>query len=126
MFGMEIRLNEQYIAKKGQYKIEDLIATIDRICFHYGLRKKVDGRSLLYLGNNHKNDYAKCGIIYGILKRNRWFMENVTLWHLLENDDNEDENNEFYHSDFLQILLRKNDLNGLDPAHIEKYSYEED
>lgn len=48
-------------------------------------------------------------------------MENVTLWHLLENDDNEDENNEFYHSDFLQILLRKNDLNGLDPSNIEKW-----
>lgn len=31
MFGMEIRLNEQYIAKKGQYKIEDLIAGLWRI-----------------------------------------------------------------------------------------------
>ena len=41
MFGMEIRLNEQYIAKKGQYKIEDLIATIDRLFNHYGFRKKL-------------------------------------------------------------------------------------
>ena len=52
MFGMEIRLNEQYIAKKGQYKIEDLIATIDRLFNHYGFRKKVEDRSLYYLGNN--------------------------------------------------------------------------
>ena len=40
MFGMEIRLNEQYIAKKGQYKIEDLIATIDRLFNHYKKKKK--------------------------------------------------------------------------------------
>ena len=30
------------------------------------------------------------------------------------------------YSDYLKTLLRKNKLNGLDPAHIEKYSYEED
>lgn len=120
MFGMEIRINEKHIAQKGQYKIENIIATIDRICFHYGLRKKVEGRSLFYFGNNHKDDYAKCGIIYGILKRNRWFMENVTLWHLLENDDDEDENVEFCHSDFLSVIVRNNELNGLDPSNIEK------
>lgn len=126
MFGMEIRLNEQYIAKKGQYKIEDLIATIDRLFNHYGFRKKVEDRSLYYLGNNHKDDYGKFFATYLILHRNRWFMENITLQHFLENDDNQNEEDGFYYSDYLKTLLRKNKLNGLDPAHIEKYSYEED
>lgn len=97
MLKMVIRMDDNKINNEKKYRLDGIYTTIDNVFAQVGLSRIEDmSGSLVYRDNGHSKDYGRFGRIVNALKKQAWFMENVTEWLLCDNDDfdNPDDFNE--------------------------------
>lgn len=90
MLKMAISMNEDKINMEGKYKSASIYIAIENAFSQMGFRRISDGtNSLLYCDNGDTRDYGRFGKIVNTLKRQPWFMDNVSEWLLYDSDDSE-------------------------------------
>ena len=90
MIKMIIKMNQDKILRDGDYTIDQVNSTIDRIFAEKGMEKKeVDGR-VEFCGHERTTDFAYFGKIMTGLKKQSWFIDNADTWLLCSNDDTDD------------------------------------
>ena len=87
---MIIRIDENKVVKEEKWKLDDIYKTIDFVFEGLKLRCAKDKSNLLTCyGRKDEKDFARFGKVVNILKREDWFLENLSEWKLYENDDTE-------------------------------------
>ena len=93
MMKMVIRMDEDKINIEKRYPLESVYGMIDKLFMKRGFLKSPESkRALVYCGMDRPVDFAYFGVIVNFLKKQPWFMENVSVWLLCSNDDSEDPN----------------------------------
>ena len=107
MMKMVIRMNDDKINIEKRYPLESIYSTIDKLFMKKGLTKLPESnRTLVYCGADRPVDFAYFGVIVNFLKKQPWFMDNVSVWLLCSNDDSEDPN-DFDEEDLLKHYREK-------------------
>lgn len=88
MIKMEIKLNEEKILDEGKLTVAEFIEKIDKLFSRYMMKKIIleDG-TLSYNGTGCEHDFSHFGLNVLYLKKQKWFMENVTKWLWFNSDD---------------------------------------
>lgn len=64
---------------KEKYRLDGIYRTINNVFAQVGLlRMEAISGSLVYRDNGHSKDYGRFGRIVNAIKRQAWFMENVS------------------------------------------------
>lgn len=107
MLKMVIRMDEDKINIEKKYRLEGIYKTIDNTFIQMGFPRREDASGcLVYQDNGHSKDYGRFGKIVNTLKKQAWFMENVTVW-LLCNSDDSDSWDDFSEEDLLSHYRQK-------------------
>lgn len=107
MLKMVIRMDENKINFEKKYRLEGIYRTIDVIFIKKGFPRVEDiSGTLVYRDNGHGEDYGKFGVIVNTLKKQTWFMDNVAVWLLCDNDDS-DNPDDFNEEDLLTHYRKK-------------------
>lgn len=102
MLKMTIRMNRTKINSEKKYSLPKIIQTLDETFSKMQLLKITDNSdTLTYCDTGNTKDYACFGNIVNALKRQTWFMDNVSEW-LLYNSDDSDNPNDFSIEDLLK------------------------
>lgn len=88
MFQMIIQLNEEKIVSENKYELEKMYNKLDEV-FHnkHFIRLQGGDYARVYQGTDDYKDFGRLGCIYLALKKQEWFMDNVSVWLLLESED---------------------------------------
>ena len=101
MLKMIIRMDEKKIHVEKKYCLEEMYGLLDHAFDEMGLPKIPDETgNLVYTDRGRSEDYANFGVLVNALKKQSWFMDNVTVWMLLDSDDSDDPD-DFYEEDLL-------------------------
>ena len=103
MIKCEILFDEDKIIRDGEYTLESIQKATDDVFSTYHIKKDVDG---LYVTSGADEDYVSfMGIIIS-LKRQQWFLDNISKWMLYVD---EDDTGEFYTEDLIEryVIMRK-------------------
>lgn len=107
MLKMVIRMDDDKINIEKKYRLEGIYKTIDNTFIQMGFPRREDvSGCLVYQDNGHSKDYGRFGKIVNTLKKQAWFMENVTVW-LLCNSDDSDSWDDFSEEDLLSHYRQK-------------------
>lgn len=107
MLKMAIRMNEKKIHAEKKYRLEGIYRTIDHAFCRMGFPRISNTSGLLvYRDNGNTKDYGRFGLIVNALKKQPWFMDNVTEWILYDSDD-ADRPDQFHEEDLLSHYRRK-------------------
>lgn len=87
MIKMIIKMDENKIKKQGQYTVDRVYSTIDRIFTNKGMQRIDTAKGIEYLGHEKPTDFSYFGQITLGLKNQAWFMDNAVTWLLCSNDD---------------------------------------
>lgn len=91
MLKMLITLNHDKIGGERKYNASGMEQAICTLFENAGFHRIVDDTdSVIYEGSNSSRDFGMLGRIVNTLKRQKWFMENVTEWRLYDNDSSDD------------------------------------
>ena len=102
MLKMSIEMNTQKILSERKHNLSNIYHTIDSIFLQTGLIKNpTNNKHLMYHGTNHPKDFGRFGKIFNFLKKQTWFIENVSSWILYDNEYAETPD-EFYAEDLLR------------------------
>ncbi|MDO4468519.1 MAG: hypothetical protein Q4C84_01605 [Bacillota bacterium] len=102
MMKMIIRMNDYKIAKDNQYSLQDIYNTLNHMFLTVGLpRIESEANALTYVDNGRAEDFSLFGQIVNVLKKQSWFMDNVSAWLLYEKDD-DDTSDTFTEEDLLE------------------------
>ena len=101
MLVMRIGLNAGKINTDAQYSITAMRRTIESAFDSMVLQKANDeSDDIVYLGTGSSRDYGRFGKIVNTLKKQPWFMDNISVWRMYNSDDTDDPN-EFNEEDLL-------------------------
>lgn len=102
MMKMIIRMNDYKIAKDNQYSLQDIYNTLNHMFLTVGLsRIESEANALTYVDNSRAEDFSLFGQIVNVLKKQSWFMGNVSAWLFYEKDD-DDTSDTFTEEDLLE------------------------
>lgn len=81
MLMMKIQLDTEKLTAEKRYAPASVAAALDSACAQLELRKvsTADGM-LTYCDSGREQDYARFGKLVNTLKKQPWFMENVSRW----------------------------------------------
>ena len=107
MLKMIIRMNDDKITHENKYNLEGIYKAIDNTFFNMGFHRAMnDSDYLVYCDNGNSRDYGLFGRIVNFLKKQTWFMENVSVWLLCDNEDT-DNPTQFNQEDLLLHYRKK-------------------
>ena len=93
MLMMKIEMNADKIQAEQRYTMEDASG------------------ALLYRDSGNARDYGRFGKVVNTLKKQPWFMENVSVWRLYDSEDS-DNLNDCSEEDLLLHYRRKQQVGG--------------
>lgn len=107
MLKMVIRINENKVIAEKKYRLGGIYSIIDNAFMQMGFLRQVSEKdALVYCDNGNASDYASFGIIVNTLKRQTWFLDNITEWSLYESEDS-DNPDDFSVEDLLAHYRKK-------------------
>ena len=106
MIKMIIKMNDEKISSSNEYSHERIYSALDRIFAQKGMDRKETEKGVEYSGSGKNTDFAYFGKIMLGLKKQPWFMDNVSEW-LFCNSDDSDDPNDFNTEDLLVHYGRK-------------------
>lgn len=107
MLKMIIRMNDEKINVEKKYRLDGIYDTIENIFINMEFSRLEEGAgSLVYRDSGKAGDYGRFGKIVNTLKKQNWFMDNVSEWMLCDNDDS-DNPDEFHVEDLLYHYRQK-------------------
>ncbi|WP_343209425.1 hypothetical protein [Anaerolentibacter hominis] len=107
MLKMIIRMDDEKIKKEKKYHLERIYSTVDSAFAKMGLPRMEDTSGcLVYRDGGNDRDYGRFGQIVNTLKKQEWFMDNVTVWLLCDSDDS-DNPNDYDEEDLLNHYRQK-------------------
>lgn len=103
MIKCEILFDKDKIVQENEYTLESIQKATDDVFLAYNINKDADG---LYVTNGADEDYVSFMSIIISLKRQQWFLENISKWTLYVD---EDDTGDFYTEDLIEryVLMRK-------------------
>ena len=102
MLKMSIQMNTSKILAENKYSLTTIYQAIHSVFHQSGLNKFSEAsNSLIYQGNDNSRDFGRFGKIYNFLRKQSWFIDNVSSWILYDNEDSESPD-KFYTEDLLQ------------------------
>jgi hypothetical protein len=113
MLKMVIRMNDDKITAENKYRLDGIYNTINHTFQTVGLPRMEDGSgALVFRDCGRARDFSLFGRIVNTLKRQTWFMDNVSVWRLCDSDDS-DSPDDFNEEDLLTHYQEKNSNEGL-------------
>ena len=113
MLKMVIRMNDDKITAENKYRLDGNYNTINHTFQTVGLPRMEDGSgALVFRDCGRARDFSLFGRIVNTLKRQTWFMDNVSVWRLCDSDDSESPD-DFNEEDLLTHYQEKNSNEGL-------------
>lgn len=92
MLKLEIKFDEAKIATEGQYKVESLYKTLINLFDKYDIVYEIEADgTYAFLGTGKSSDYGYFGQLITALKKQNWFLSNVSKWIWYNSDDGADE-----------------------------------
>ena len=86
-----IRLDTEKIINEKKYALNNFHKTLHDFFDQFNFLQIQDSSDCIILeGKNHPHDFAHFGIIFNTLKKQPWFIDNITEWILYDNDDSDD------------------------------------
>ena len=83
MLKMVIRMNDDKITAENKYRLDGIYNTINHTFQTVGLPRMEDGSgALVFRDCGRARDFSLFGRIVNTLKRQTWFMDNVSVWRL--------------------------------------------
>lgn len=102
MLLMRIQMNDEKIISERRYSLPAIHRTIDAAFTQMRLCRVEDSSGdLVYRDAGNARDYGRFGKVVNTLKRQPWFMENVSVWRLYDSDE-ADNLNDCSEEDLLQ------------------------
>ena len=93
MLMMKIEMNADKIQAEKRYTLSSINRTIESAFSQMQLRKVEDASgALLYRDTGSARDYGRFGRVVNTLKKQSWFMDNVSVWRLYDSDDSDNLN----------------------------------
>ena len=93
MLMMKIEMNTDKIQAEQRYTMSAINRTIESAFAQMQLRKVEDASgALLYRDSGNARDYGRFGKVVNTLKKQPWFMENVSVWRLYDSEDSDNQN----------------------------------
>lgn len=93
MLMMKIEMNADKIQAEKRYTLSSINRTIESAFSQMQLRKVEDASgALLYRDTGNARDYGRFGKIVNTLKKQSWFMDNVSVWRLYNSEDSDNLN----------------------------------
>lgn len=112
MLMMKIEMNTDKIQAEKRYTLSSINRTIESAFSQMQLRKVEDASgALLYRDTGNARDYGRFGRVVNTLKKQSWFMDNVSVWRLYDSDDS-DSLNDCSEEDLLLHYKRKPQIGG--------------
>lgn len=112
MLMMKIEMNTDKIQAEKRYTLSSINRTIESAFSQMQLRKVEDASgALLYRDTGNARDYGRFGRVVNTLKKQSWFMDNVSVWRLYDSDDS-DNLNDCSEEDLLLHYKRKPQIGG--------------
>ena len=88
MLKMVIRMNDDKITAENKYRLDGIYNTINHTFQTVGLPRMEDGSgALVFRDCGRARYFSLFGRIVNTLKRQTWFMDNVSVWRLCDSDD---------------------------------------
>lgn len=107
MLKMIIRMDENKIITEKKYHLDGIYHTINNAFRTVGLLRIEDGSGdLVYRDCGRTRDFSLFGKIVNTLKKQTWFMDNVSVWRLYDSDDS-DTPDDFNEEDLLTHYKEK-------------------
>lgn len=107
MLKMVIRMNDDKITAENKYRLDGIYNTINHTFQTVGLPRMEDGSgALVFRDCGRARDFSLFGRIVNTLKRQTWFMDNVSVWRLCDSDDS-DSPDDFNEEDLLTHYQEK-------------------
>lgn len=107
MLKMIIRMNDDKIIAENKYHLDGIYSTLNNVFHTAGLPRMEDGSgALVYRDCGRARDFSLFGKIVNTLKRQAWFMDNVSVWRLCDSDDS-DSPEDFNEEDLLMHYREK-------------------
>ncbi|EHI58065.1 MAG: hypothetical protein ACLTC4_07160 [Hungatella hathewayi] len=107
MMKMLIRMDSNKINIEQRFNLNGIYDILNKMFLNLGLICMENGaESLVYRDNGNVKDYGSFGRIVNTLKKQSWFMENVTEWRLYDSDESDDPE-EFNEEDLLSRYQRR-------------------
>lgn len=107
MLKMLIQMNSDKITHEEKYSILGITQTIDATFAKMGLLKLSDSSgSLIYCDTGDARDFGRFGAIVNALKKQQWFMDNVSEWIFYDSDDS-DNPDDFSEENLLEHYRQK-------------------
>ena len=83
MLKMVIRMNDDKITAENKYRLDGIYNTINHTFQTVGLPRMEDGSgALVFRDCGRARDFSLFGRIVNTLKRQTWFMDNVSVWRM--------------------------------------------
>lgn len=89
MYKMIICLNEEKIKNNNEFNLSTLYEKLNSIFAKRGFSVSLDGERHVYSGTDSSADYPNLGIILNGLKKQEWFVNNISVWLLCTNEDSD-------------------------------------
>lgn len=111
MLMMKIEMNADKIQAEQRYTMSAINHTIESAFAQMQLHKVEDSSgALLYRDSGNARDYGRFGRVVNTLKKQPWFMDNVSVWRLYDSEDS-DNLNDCSEEDLLLHYRRKQHRN---------------
>lgn len=112
MLMMKIEMNTDKIQAEQRYTLSAINRTIESAFAQMQLRKVEDvSGALMYRDSGNARDYGRFGKVVNTLKKQPWFMDNVSVWRLYDSEDS-DNLNDCSEEDLLLHYRRKQRVGG--------------
>lgn len=106
MLKMIIQMDDVKITSENKYRLDSIYRTINSAFQKMGLPRVEDtSGALVYRDCGRAKDFSLFGKVVNTLKRQSWFMDNVSVWRLCDSDDSDDPN-DFNEEDLLTHYRR--------------------
>ena len=89
MYKMIICLNEEKIQNDNVFNINVLYEKLNTIFSKRGFSLSLENGRHVYSGTDSSSDYPNLGIILNGLKKQEWFVQNISIWLLCNNEDSD-------------------------------------
>lgn len=106
MFKMIIQMNEEKILQEQIYSLPAIYNALDTSFSQIGFSIVEDPeRRLAYCSPGTSKDLAYLGLLFTALKKEDWFLDNVSTWLLCDNEHS-NAPDEFNEEDLLETIKR--------------------
>ena len=93
MLKLEIRFDEEKIVTDGRYNMDSLYKTLINLFNKYDIIYQIEADgTYVFLGTGKPSDYGYFGQLITTLKKQSWFLPNVSKWIWYNSDDGVGEN----------------------------------